>query len=145
MQAKTKIHILYRYRNITYYIYIGMALQQKRIENSAHRGEAGGQNFENVQHIFRVNCIFARSLSKTGENLPDFAVKCRNSASIRRSCTIRGNLYFCQGQPLKMVGFGGFWADLITKLQYHHEKLHGVYMPQGHNSQKYTKIRTGFP
>lgn len=56
-----------------------MALQQKkRIGNGAHRGEAGGQNFENVQHIFRVNCIFTRSLSKTGENLSDFAVKCRN-------------------------------------------------------------------
>ena len=74
-----------------------MALQQKRIENSAHRGEAGGQNFENVQHIFRVNCIFARSLSKTGENLSDFAVKCRNLVFIRRSCTIHENLYFCRG------------------------------------------------
>lgn len=73
-----------------------MALQQKkRIGNGAHRGEAGGQNFENVQHIFRVNCIFARSLSKTGENLSDFAVKCKNSTPIRRPCTIQGNLYFC--------------------------------------------------
>ena len=36
--------------------------------------------------------------------------------------------------------------DTPTKaLVNYHEKLHGVYMPQGHNSQKYTKIRTGFP
>ena len=110
-------------------LYIEWLCSKKRIENSAHRGEAGGQNFENVQHIFRVNCIFARSLSKTGENLSDFAV----------------NLYFCRGHAPDAAFFGGFWADLITKLQYYHEKLHGVYMPQGHNSQKYTKIRTGFP
>lgn len=46
---------------------------------------------------------------------------------------------------MKRLFFGGFWADLITKLQYYHEKLHGVYMPQSHNSQKYTKIKTEFP
>lgn len=93
-KAKTVFNIDIR---ISHTIIYRMALQQKRIENSAHRGEAGGQNFENVQHIFRVNCIFARSLSKTGENLSDFAVKCRNLVSIRRSCTIHGNLYFCRG------------------------------------------------
>ncbi|MFR6309845.1 MAG: hypothetical protein ACLUNH_08065 [Hominenteromicrobium sp.] len=126
-------------------LYIGWLCSKKRIENSLHGGEAGGQNFENVQHIFRANCIFARSLSKAGENLPDFAVKCRNSVSIRRSCTIHGNLYFCRGHAYEAAFFGGFWADLITKLQYYHEKLHGVYMPQSHNSQKYTKIKTEFP
>lgn len=81
---------------------------KKRIENSAHKGETGGQNFENVQHIFRVNCIFARSLSKTGENLSDFAVKCRNSVSIRRSCTIHGNLYFVEDTPLKRLFLADF-------------------------------------
>lgn len=54
-------------------------------------------------------------------------------------------LVFLRGHAPEAAFFGGFWADLITKLQYYHEKLHGVYMPQGHNSQKYTKIRTGFP